>query len=422
MIGLTNSVNVAGSSGGGDVIYATNDSSGTIAAGGKVWLNYRTVSSEAKHFVDRSGTYSSYYDAGNSLLNLISGSNLYRTTFDGDATWSEKQISTCRSIEGDDFFRKYEDGTICLQSANAKPKSTVFLNTGDTTGVDGVYLGQDLLISGSSTITLKSTGGETYATFSLPFTNANKISNAFLEGNTLLIEGGNQARNKFAFYDITNKSSPSLIKSITFQENEDIFITHATGTTSGNYLIGCFGGYGNTQNPETLFFCKINEDNTLSNTDDVIPEQGQPAAIMYSNANKVLMVGTSSGVYAYRYNDGVFTSVPLDLDFSSTTRIANGCVYNPMFNNDLTCIGVGYCRYDSRFTRYASIIFKNTEATGWTIVDESAVNSLTITGFATGETDAEGRYEISTVLPDEVKITVNVTPDPDTFEFTGEAQ
>ena len=33
MKGLTNAVITQGSSGGGDVIYATNDSSGTIAAG-----------------------------------------------------------------------------------------------------------------------------------------------------------------------------------------------------------------------------------------------------------------------------------------------------------------------------------------------------------------------------------------------------
>ena len=112
----------------------------------------------------------------------------------------------------------------------------------------------------------------------------------------------------------------------------------------------------------------------------------------------------------------------MDIDVTEFTNIHADGVFILSLTDDLTTAALGYRRESSRYIYPTTVLYKFTEGSGWTIVDESAVNSFTITGFATGETDAEGKYEINTVLPDEVMITVNVTPDPDSFDFAGEAQ
>lgn len=66
-----------------------------------------------------------------------------------------------------------------------------------------------------------------------------------------------------------------------------------------------------------------------------------------------------------------------------------------------------------------------TLGTGESIIPNSTSyynSSMTFTGFATGETDSSGNYEISTVLPSVVDVEIKVNLEPDEITVLGGAE
>ena len=434
MIGLTNSVNVAGSSGGGDVIYATNDSSGTIAAGDKVWLNFRSLDETAKQVTDRvsNNAYPYYYPMGREMY-VAGQPGVARCVYDETSqSWTELVLNS--NIIGMNFIQTFNDNTVALRNFGFIRKNTTpttIANGEVNPSMNGIYLGDDLSIYSTATeniLTLQEynplTGvlGEIYYTFP----NNGYIYGAWLNGS-YLITMQERSNPTFRFYDVTDKTSPVLLN--TQNLTGDLELRTATGTSVGDYLFGVSNwGASDYYGVGGLRIYQINE--TPSLVDPVgLPEDlenliGQNASVIYDIRTKILTVGTHDSIYAWRFNetDKTFSRLNVDIDLSEFTNIHAEGVFILSLTDDLTTAALGYRRSSSNNVYPTTVLYKFIEGSGWTIVDESAVNLLTITGFATGETDAEGKYEINTVLPDEVMITVNVTPDPDSFDFAGEAQ
>ncbi len=434
MIGLTNSVNVAGSSGGGDVIYAANDSSGTIAAGDKVWLNFRSLDETAKQVTDRisNNAYYYYYPMGREMY-VAGQPGVARCVYDETSqSWTELVLNS--NIIGMNFVQTFNDNTVALRNFGFIRKNTtpvVIANGEVNPSMNGIYLGDDLSIYSTATeniLTLQEynplTGvlGEIYYTFP----NNGYIYGAWLNGS-YLITMQERSNPTFRFYDVTDKTSPVLLN--TQNLTGDLELRTATGTSVGDYLFGVSNwGASDYYGVGGLRIYQINE--TPSLVDPVgLPEDlenliGQNASVIYDIRTKILTVGTHDSIYAWKFNETnkTFSRLNVDIDVTEFTNIHADGVFILSLTDDLTTAALGYRRSSSNLVYPTTVLYKFIEGSGWTIVDESAVNSLTITGFATGETDAEGKYEINTVLPDEVMITVNVTPDPDSFTFTGEAQ
>lgn len=442
MIGLTNSVNVAGSSGEGDVIYATNDSSGTIAAGDKVWLNHISsgISTE-QTFSSSRDQWVYFYPQGNVMYSAGSR-GVERYDFNlGTEDWTRRTLGTMELEQG--FINTFKDGTVVLKGYKTAIDST---NNNITSVLNGqvnptlaaIYLGNNLCLKATSTqynpvLAEYDPATNTYGTEYYQFSGFNlnkKIRNAFLKDNVLLLFTGttNSGEPYFIFQDITNKSSPVLLKENGLGFYGNYTCVAATGTTPGNYIfVNTSANYDLYDYAGQLKIYEIADDYQIKDPEN-LPEAlnnliGQTAGIFYDERTNILTVGTVDNVYAWKFNETSKTFSPLNVSFdlSSITNKTSKMPYNLVLSEDLRNAQIGYSNNDSYVFTY-NILYKFTDGSGWTIVDESAVNPLTITGFATGETDAEGRYEINTVLPDEVMITVNVTPDPDTFEFTGEAQ
>ena len=442
MQGNTNAVITQGSSGGGDVIYATNDSSGTIAAGDKVWLNHISsdISTE-QTFTSGRDQWVYFYPQGNVMYSAGSR-GVERYDFNlGTEDWTRRTLGTMELARG--FINTFKDGTVVLKGVD-----TVISETGNKVAsvlngqvnptLTAIYLGNNLCLKETSTQynpvlaeydPATNTYGTEYYQFSGFGTNK-KIRNAFLKDNVLLLFTGvqNTGQPYFIFQDITNKSSPVLLKEngLGFYGNYTCVAT--TGTTPGNYIfVNTDDSYDLYRYAGQLKIYEIADDYQIKDPEN-LPEAlnnliGQTASIFYDERTNILTVGTVDNVYAWKFNETSKTFSPLNVSFdlSGITNKQSGYPYNLVLSEDLRNAQIGY-REDESYTYSINILYKFTDGSGWTIVDESAVNSLTITGFATGETDAEGKYEINTVLPDKVKITVNVTPDPDTFDFAGEAQ
>ena len=435
MIGLTNSVNVAGSSGGGDVIYAANDSSGTIAAGDKVWLNFRSLDEIVKQSKNRSNSdYCYYYPVGGEMY-VAGYLGVARCVYDETSqSWTELVLNS--NNIGMNFVQTFNDNTVALRDFNRFVRddlvSAVIANGEVNPSMNGLYLGDNLSIYSTATdniLTLQEynplTGvsGEIYYTFP----NNGYIYGAWLNG-TYLITMQNNSNPTLRFYDVTNKASPVLLNTQNMSVGA-LQLRTATGTSVGDYLFGVDSYNSNDYyNVGVLRIYQISE--TPSLVDPVgLPEElenliGQNASVIYDIRTKILTVGTHDSVYAWRFNetDRTFSRLNVNIDVTEITNIHADGVFILSLTDDLSTAALGYRRSSSSSVYPVTVLYKFTDGSGWTIVDENAVNSLTITGFATGETDAEGKYEINTVLPDEVMLTVNVTPDPDSFTFTGEAQ
>ena len=442
MIGLTNSVNVAGSSGGGDVIYAANDSSGTIAAGDKVWLNHiaSDISTE-QTFTSSRDQYVYFYPQGNVMYSAGSR-GVERYDFNlGTEDWTRRTLGTMALARG--FINTFKDGTVVLKGMNTFINGTgdnviSVLNGQVNPTLAAIYLGNNLCLKATSTQynpvlaeydPATNTYGTEYYQFS-GFGLNKKITNAFLKDNVLLLFTGvsNDGQPYFIFQDITDKSSPVLLKENGLGFYGNYTCVAATGTTPGNYIfVNTDDSYDLYRYNGQLKIYEIADDYQIKDPEN-LPEAlnnliGKTVSIFYDERTNILTVGTVDNVYAWKFNETGKTFSPLNVSFdlSGITNKASGYPYNLVLSEDLRNAQIGY-REDETYTFSINILYKFTEGSGWTIVDESAVNSFTITGFATGETDAEGKYEINTVLPDEVMITVNVTPDPDSFDFAGEAQ
>ena len=348
-------------------------------------------------------------------------------------SWTELALSS--NNIGMNFIQTFNDNTVALRNfAFIRDDSTptIIANGEVNPSMNGIYLGDNLSIYSTATeniLTLQEynplTGvlGEIYYTFP----NNGYIYGAWLNG-TYLITMQERSNPTFRFYDVTNKASPVLLNTQNMPVG-NLQLRTATGTSVGDYLFGVSDwGAADYYGVGGLRIYQISE--TPSLVDPVgLPEDlenliGQNASVIYDIRTKILTVGTHDSVYAWRFNetDKTFSRLNVDIDLSEFTNIHADGVFILSLTDDLTTAALGYRRSSSSSVYVTTVLYKFTEGSGWTIVDENAVNSLTITGFATGETDAEGRYEINTVLPDEVTLTVNVTPDPDTFEFTGEAQ
>ena len=127
----------------------------------------------------------------------------------------------------------------------------------------------------------------------------------------------------------------------------------------------------------------------------------------YDNRNAVLSIGTTSGAYFYQFDTSYKTFTQIDVSLSSLPTQTYGYPYRVAMTPSKDTIIV---QGETAVNVYTlSTVYHR-------IVPNSSLSYdlvTSYTGFATGNTDNDGNYEISTVLPRilDTYLEINVMPD-----------
>lgn len=413
--GITNSINII-QQGGSNLVYAVNDTDTTLSEGDKVWLNVVTNENSYRktaHSSNRGANYA--YSIGHNLY-------YYNTRY----VWNG------RDFVGRDYTTYSPNSN--TMTLNFRPwgvfqsgASTYMLNDGRTielkneTGVASVlnntYAKQDLNIVTYSLETGKIL--ETVGTFpKSTFTKYYMPDNS----DSLLVYTQNQ-KTMDIYEDFHNPTEGHR----TFTLTEYAYPMWVTNGLSDNsyFICNTSGTYPERlDNAKPIVIYKLSN-NTLQPATD-LPEtlqQFMRAAntwATYKDDTKILTIFNGSRVYAWRATEDGFKeivnmSVTLTKPFNAPNRM-----HYAYFNDDLTGLVLWYNHETSSYV-YADVDFNHYNIIDgkWHVTPYAYNNESTLTGWATGVTNEVGEVEVKTVLPPEVTMTFNITPDEDTFTYQG---
>lgn len=402
-------------------VYAINNTGTDLVEGNKVWLNKHYLSSYdatsgvvglAKNYVG--GAYLAM-DNGDviSYLNQTyssSSSGVHKYTF-ANSTWTSQEkykvgLSKVNKIV--DY-----DGVLVARTliydASASTAEDVVLNEDTYYQVLGHLIRKDLVLrySASKVVNLcaydytTGTIGEVYSTLSL---STNNVCGCELFGNILALS---EQSNTIEFWDISDLTNPIRLKVNSTVTGYNIVC--ATGTSVGDYIIGgaSYDEKGNNYNVRHYIY-KIAENYQLVDATD-IPEQlynmiNQVSYVNFDTRSNILCIGTTTEIEAYKYEDGVFTSLNLGIDLSEKTPLTD-CPFCFSISPNLTTLALNY-KTASEYSAYCFYHYSTTD-NNWYADDYTHSIETSLTGYATGNVDDSGLYEINTVLPtEEVTFTV----------------
>jgi hypothetical protein len=424
MYGSTNAKIITGSAGGGgDVVYAINNTSSTITEGQKIWLNKHNLDENVayKKF-ERGNGYNIphiYFDADNNVLFKF---NNYKSklSYNTDTkTWSEYALSSGIDTR---FMRVINDEWICFTNNVVLNDSGEFSYIVDATKESaikgGQYLGNNYLLkyvsSGNYALQeINTSTGEVLKTL-YTFTNGKDgIVGAFLKNNKLFYATGSYSGiERYFIYDVTAlfidnpgfTAEPQLLNAVTLPSSTSYIptwpIMFATGADKGNYIIGHQGGSQNEIGGKPLVIYKIDDDyNLVEATDlpDTIASQiGQTCFVQYYDDTDILVLGTLDNIHMFKYSNGSFTDLNLTITLPTDwTKLAT-YPWKMWISKDMTSAVV--MSNEGFYSQQQSLYKLKTSSDAWYADVYGMTSEQTITGVATGVINEEGLFEINTVL------------------------
>ena len=411
------SITVGGS--GGDVIYVENGTDKEYVKGDKVLINLGMVDSIAQDGHLSESTSNNNYNPGSVFLDNDTGYVLFgkvvskRLSRVGEEWTEEKLGGTQPSGSGIVCFK---DGRVRLTNYNSSPLLLTNNTTVQTTG--GVYIGS---YNNKHYIANKS---ENAIYEYNPVTNtigdndlidaAGSFDEGYIDPNTgkgFLIS----TTNLLDFIKINESGIFSWDGSVTVPVDSATLIETFTGADVGDYLF--FGSnYKNAFN--TTFSGVVSNFYTyqivdrgdgaraLILRDDLFKEfKAVNAECQFDLRNDILTVGTDGGVFTYKLNRDTneFEILGTVFELMENEPVAGDrykLVYSPDLSRALVTLRIGY-NLDYRIYNVYSNKTKIVENVS---IMYNPINS--ITGFATGKVDGDGKVEVQTVLPKEVVVTV----------------
>lgn len=409
MKGITNAVVLQGGGGGGETVFAVNNTGAAVTKGTKAWLNKHNLNEnvayefkdsfivgEAVHFI---------FDKDNNLITVqTNGTTRKGFVYNVESkTWQETTL-TKSALTQNYCLRQYSDvaATYYERTCATQSETASF-------AINGIYLGQGLALSYVSSgnyklIELDVATGNTVRDIYTFTVGTGYLYSAVLSGNILFFATGGD---NYFFYNITGwnnelfEFTPPMLKSGTYAGlgNYNNKVLYATGTSVGDYLFlaGGLSQAGRTDFPLTLV--KIHDGYILGAADDVSPDLaaliGQTVYAQYYNDSNVLTIGTMTGVQAFEFKDGQFTT--LNVGITLPEKVKDEDCYRFFLSRDMTAAVIIYCT-DSYNSKYSAGFYKlATSSDDWYADRFGMASSLSLTGFATGATDEAGRYEFKTV-------------------------
>lgn len=436
MFGSTNSQNIIQSGGGGDTVYAINNTGADIVAGQKVWLNKHNLDENVAYQYNDGARETNFLvrfdDDDNFLMYNLQGNDLdFYITYNTDAkNWDLEQLSNKPSeVNSPAFMRVINNESIAYTAktiGNTTAIRSGLVDRDRATTYTGIYLGGGYLVSyvSAGNYKLNTPSSE----YSLTGFNG-YLTSAYKDGQKMFVMDVNGNYKVYEFNEFF-EGAPSVIKEKTntvFKNNYPIW--HFTGLNSGDYVFFSSGAGQNGYQATALNILQFDDDYNLVEPTN-LPEDlraliGQNAFVQYYNNFKILTVGTSTNVYMYKFENGIFTNMNIAIQLPTESAISTDAgVYRLFISKDMTSAVITYRKQTSTYVYFASGWYKlKTASEDWYADTYLQFSSNTLTGMATGKTNEKGRYEVNTVLPKICNLTLNITPDiaDNEIVFEGEA-
>ena len=434
MYGITNAKTViSGGSGGGDTVYAVSETA--LNKDDKVYLNkYYLNSYEYSRYTKGSGgkmVEKVAYCFNNGDLVISAGGDIYWAQYN-----AEKKEQTYYSVAGNSYTSYFDsiyflDGYLVRKATGSAHKDAFLFKT-KTVVMDGSILRKDLLFTQVSASQFKLTKinnpetgelGEVYSTITVP--NSGYFCGVKIEGNTLFYTNSN---GYYAFYDITDLTAPVLLNSGSTEINTVYIVT---GLTAGNYV---FGTVNETRDSNTTDVCiyKIDEGLNLVSANDLpdyfysaIGKNNGNVSVTYNVENNVLAFGEWDRFLLYKWDGKKFTRLGYDMPIPTDyTQSTNYCKILYVSQDLTNTVQIGRIYSSTQTVNYYPenyYVFPNEQDDSWHAEGFSHITSLSLHGFATGNTNDKGEYEVSTVLPKVLNVTINTNVDTE-LELYGSAE
>lgn len=441
MRGITNAVVYSGGGGSGDVVFAVNQTGEEIVAVNKQVYLVRQMNFETKQW-----SASGYNNTINSPPmaryfadnNFIVTKDLWSYNENSDS-WDKVEFSNITLpsyriidiIEGKTVYSyyyirsgNYLSCSICdLNTQRQFPNSMVWLGDGLALAINPTSGNADIYPYDYEANTVD-TSGEPLIILNMPNTQTNSKYRVLLVDGKILY-----AHDKVI--DVYDRTDYSLIRTVQFSNS---FMLYVTGFEPGDYVFGTDSTnyYRLEEYLTTVNTYKITADYSLEAVDDPLfsKMKGQKSAIVYNIETGVLQIGFvedfGAKIYQFDKADKSWTDITPIIDTSALAVPLDNSVVFLSLSADKTLAAYTY-RYSRAGAkdRIYPYFFKLETTTGeWFAYNPDkkyVIPYQTLTGYTTGKTQ-NGKIEVATVLPPKLSLTVNVTPEPDTFEFTGAAE
>jgi hypothetical protein len=257
--------------------------------------------------------------------------------------------------------------------------STYTITLSGYTAHSGIYLGEyngDRYIANHEADVYKY-DVETKTKLDQVITGASSAGNVLLSGNRILVfEQGNAGFSRL--YECDSDGVWNLLLQSSTPTANYHSIMGVTGLNSGDYIIMCTNyNYmskviGATTDPSYLKLFQIQEDASIVPVSLPLLEvyEASDCRISYNSIQNMLMIGTTSGVFAYKFDTVAkeFRSYPLALNLPELTEGIYEAIISPNGHRIHISVATKDSTYDER-----SIVISLSDD-GWYIVDDKTLN------------------------------------------------
>lgn len=451
MKGLTNAT-MSSLNGSGNLLYAVNNTGEDIVSGQKVWLNQHnnidlTSSWLSGGYSDFTGGFSFFFNSDCNFFAAKFANMLLKFTYNVDEqTWLSSEMLPIPAqlsylVAYNNYLpdeKRYYGFYINMSNYNTMASVTI---DGNLTVVN-TYDGEIVL---SEQWVLRST--ETSYVYNLVdriHTERVAIELDYSELKEFICSIMYEPDGKF--FVMTQGYSDKIIRSRQFEISwsgfEWIIVSHLeknprvensvtqpmikyyTGLDVGDYFItSATASFSSWEKMYELIIYQITEEGLV--VPDDLPTElkalvGQPCIVRYDKRIQRLYISNATDFYLFEFDGRKFVFDALSFDKSSIPLPYTGG-YNFGVSDDKTTIAIqAYTSASSGKFQILKLI--DADDCEWYAENYTQVNSYSLSGYATGKIDDKGRYEVQTVLPEEVTYTVTFTPDVDSFELIGGVQ
>lgn len=442
---LTNAQVVSGGGGSGQTVTAINNTQNTYSVDDMVFMNYRTANITAQSNIQNYIQSRKYIPfLFNNIFYFRDGYNqnnisMRRRDYNVDTnTWTDSDVSLMgsgsdsfaypRNILGENCLCIYANSYNTLSQSSQGVCMYYLNNEIHKILPNGIYyIGRNKAIKiTQNKISLINYNinndeiGSTIKEYNLFY----YFCGVYYDNNKIFILSGNTSLDNCFLIDDTENTT--IIKNYSFGLQGSP--AGLTGIDVGDYLIFSVGSvqYNLFDTFGTMQIYKFDAEYNLLLADD-LPDTlnaltNKMATCYYDSNSKILTVGTQDEVYAFKFDDITKKFNQIDIGFSikDLTLPVNkidGSYYGFQISEDLTMCVI-YFKYNTN-NAYAEIFLINDTKRGWTIVNNP--KQLSISGKV-NKVNNDGTYEVSTVLPKKLTLSISVTPDTDDITVDGAIQ
>ncbi len=429
MKGLTNALSQSTHTGSdiGDLVYAVNNTGANIVKNQKVWLNKHNLDESESEFTQTGRNYhQKFYPIFDSNNNFSILDRVYRYKWiynTDDKTWTVSATSDTSSTApvSTNLFLQYHNNTYYGLNNHSSWNSTgayynFKYNETDKEPIQQGYWINDtykvVWVSGYTYNLIKVSDASVLYTFDFSSVRG-YISTIIYKNNKILIITDNNSGNNVYWYSFNLEQDyvvPDFVPTVTeiaAIDNSPIrtvgnskYVCYYTGIENGDYLFSLDDRRDVDATIRTLYAYKIVDNDIISATDlqaDLQALVNQPCSIFYDDRVKRLYVSTNDKIYLFTWKSGEFINENITINpLDYITPYSDSYAFCFAISDDMTTLFL--LGYHSSSSGTAIAFKRKTTSDDWYAENFAQCSSLSLTGFATGETDSQGRYEVSTVL------------------------